>query len=87
MYSIYTEHLSSTGSHFLAAVFLVHQTYRVSKIVYGLTKLKINIFSKYTLHISLNESHFFTAGFLATEYIRSVKLSMIVKSGYSVTTL
>ena len=55
-YSKYTAHISSNGSNFLTAWFLV------SNLEYGQTKL--------TAHISSNEIHILMAWFLMTEHIR-----------------
>ena len=46
----YTAHISSNGSHFLTAGFLMTWTYKVSKIRYCWTKLEVTMFSKYTAH-------------------------------------
>ena len=64
MYSNYTAHISSNGSHFLTAGFLVYYTYKVSKILYDQTKLEVTMYSKSTAHISSNGSHFLTDVFL-----------------------
>ena len=61
MYSKYTAHISSNGSHFLTARVLVYWTYKVSKFWYGRTKWMASIYSKYTAHISWNGSHFLMA--------------------------
>ena len=43
-------HISSNGSHFLTASFLVYFTYMVRKIVCGQTKLEVTMYSKYSPH-------------------------------------
>ena len=58
MYSKYTAHMSSNGSHLLTAWVLVYWTYKVSKFWYGHTKW---MYSKSSAHISSNWSHFLTA--------------------------
>ena len=44
----YTAHISSNGSHFLAAGFSVYCAYRVSKIGYGWTKLEVTMYNAHT---------------------------------------
>ena len=56
MYSKYTAHVRSKGSHFLTAGFLVYCTYKVSKIGADQTWLKVSTYSKYTAYKSSNGS-------------------------------
>ena len=53
---------------------LVYLTYKVSKIVYGWTKLKVTMYSKYSAHVSSNGNHFLTAGLLVYLTYRVCKI-------------
>ena len=64
MYSKYTAHIGSNGSHFLTARVLVYWTYKVSKFGYGQTKWMVTMYSKYAAHVRSNGSHFLTASVL-----------------------
>ena len=46
MYSKYTAHISSNGSHFLMARVLVYWTNKVSKFEYRWTKWTVTMYSK-----------------------------------------
>ena len=65
MYSKYAAHVSSNGSQFVTAGFLVYATYiRSEKLAMIRQKIDNTMYSKYATHISSNLSHFLKAGFL-----------------------
>ena len=87
MYSTYTAHISSNGSHFLTAMVMVYWTYKVS--ILGMDgQSKWLLFALSILHIkALKEAIFWRLGSWCNEYKRSVIFGIYGKSEWLLCTL